>query len=144
MNRIYFLNKRHVRKAQIPNIWPYKSVHSAPREFFQDSGLTMVLDPQLINHNYFKCAFYVIINETVEIVEYAPGRQYLRYHVPLAGAYNKYNNGFISIEMSKDIKDMDANARGYYSRVQHEALDLMYDGIREFETYFTKREEQQA
>lgn len=144
MNRIYFVNKGHVRKARIPNIWPYRSINSAPIEFFNESGLTVVLDPKLINHTYFVCDFYAIANGTAEAVEFVPGRQYLRYQVPISGAYNKYNNGFMRLEMSKEIRSMDANARSYYSMVQHEAMDLVYEGIREFETYFMPREEQPA
>lgn len=140
MNRIFFQNKGHTRKLPIPNVFPFKSVHSAPREFFDEPGLTLMLDPKLIDLKYYTCEFFIIINKTVETVQHVRGKPYLKYAVALGGAYNKYNNGYLRIE-SYDLIGIKNQAEvNLYKHIYKDAIDLVYEGIREFQSYFTRQD----
>jgi hypothetical protein len=139
MNRIFFKGKGHTIKRGIPNVWPYKSISITPIDFFSEHGLTLRLDPKAMNRGqYFKCEFSAIINHTVTVVEYSPGRQYLNYEVAVHGSYNNWNNGFANIQLSKDLTGTLPDQRQDHANIQKAAVDLVYAGIEQFENYFMK------
>jgi hypothetical protein len=141
MNRIFFVNKGHTRKINIPNIWPYKSVHSTPLDFFSEPGLTLRMDPKAMNHGkYFKCEFNVIINSSARVVEYVPGRQYVNCEVAAHGTYNNWKNGFINIQLSKDMSNIPHEHIVRHAILQKAAVDLVYEGVQEFKSYFMREE----
>lgn len=143
MHRIFFTNKGHTKRAGMPNIYPYKPFSSTPIEVFSiPGGLTLIIDPKLVHRNYFTCEFYAIINESVVVIEYGENRRYYSYSVALGGNYNKYNGGVLNINNGHEISKMSPDGRRRFVGIQKEALDLIHEGISQFENYFMIKEEQ--
>jgi hypothetical protein len=139
MNRIFFANKGHTKRAKIQNIWPVKYVAYTPISFFQEPGLTMYINPQLKNLEYFACEFEIFENFGTSETENNNynGHKYVQLNSVLGGVYNR---GFLTLRAYLSGFDQkSAQEREHIVHLGQEAFKLMNEGLAEFEQYFARR-----
>jgi len=136
MNRIFFADKGHTRRAGIQNLWPAKYITQVLVEFFDCPGLTMHINPRLKNSEYFDCEFHIYNNSGTKYRESPTGYRYMWFDTVLAGTYGK---GTLSLHIHKgDFKNLTQEQRSISLDMKQDALALLYQGIAEFEQYFTR------
>jgi hypothetical protein len=134
MNRILFSNKGCTLKRGIPNLMPPDKNKVIDISFFSEPGLSLRIDPKLISKCYFVCDFFVVNNHEVEEVYYTETRSYLKYNPLIAGTYS---SGNLQIrQYYSDFKNLTHEQRTFKLDIINEAMQLLNQGLQEFEEYF--------
>lgn len=140
MNEIYFTNKGHTNKLNIPNIWPTREANRAQAEFFQGKKLILLIDPVLVDRAYYTATFQVYDAERITYYDLRDGTK-------LMSSY-----GFMWAELKKgDIHittkntaatgflEMSPLERDRFWAYRDEALQLLKIGVEEFDRYFPEQ-----
>lgn len=137
MDRIYFANKGHTRKHGCPDLWPVadKYFYRTPRDFFNEPGIIVYIDPKLINDLHF----------IARINFYDPSK--ITFRPSWNGEYEFFNGGcFMTAELRRGHitynssiealpeHRLDLEPRSW--NIREEALRLLKQSVEKFTTYF--------
>ena len=139
MNEIYFTDKGHTRKLNIPNIWPTKENAYAPAEFFHGKKLVLLVDPVLVDRTFYTATFQIYDAErmrytTFNVVD-APPRI-----ISSGIMWASLGKGHLEISTRTTtvygMLDLDDVEKNRFWALRDEALKLLREGIEEFNKYF--------
>jgi hypothetical protein len=140
MNEIYFTNKGHTIKLNIPNIWPNKYMGYAAPELFIGKKLVLLIDPVMVDKSYYIANFSVFDAERVSYTEPREGHPLAMISSPFLWA--SLIKGVITIT-TKSIKENLLNIgqaeKERFWGMRSEALDLLKLAVDEFTKYFPEQ-----
>lgn len=137
MDEIYFTDKGHTKKLNIPNIWPSAGNVGVPKEFFANKRLVLLIDPVLMNRAYFQATFSVYDAERVEYMKLDNVR-YMLYGSVFMGA--TMHKGSLSIHVHtpsrENLLEIDAAELQRYWAIRDAGMKLIMRGVEEFKRLF--------
>jgi len=137
MNEIYFTNKGHTNKLNIPNIWPTREITHVRPEFFNGKKLVLLVDPILVDKAYYTAAFQIYDAERVNYYTLGDGTKVMM-NAGFMWAY--LIQGDITITTRNigpaGLLKMDALEKARFWAYRDEALQLLKEGVAEFDRYF--------
>lgn len=131
MNRIYFADKGHTRKANCVPLWPAKDADkmAVPEDFFEGTGLVCYIRPKMIYSSYYISEFSIYAKENMKKMYHA-NKYYGYINTPTLTAYIIKGHLVINtsiqgvIHKTPEILDGEWGCREMSIGLLREAVDL--------------------